>query len=243
MKIRFLLIFLPVLFFINCAKPSETVNQNKAETPKLEITELTNKKNESDVKQVVISIKGIKGLIVLSDKYEKSDEFIRFYNEDGSLWYQFSFFYDDRDGKFEYENNNFNPFAFNPDYSRLALKLAGENATYFEVIVNEETNLKKYVKKDDKNFKFETWENHILQTFAIEFNNEVNPLREIPNGKIKNIETANIEKFAPVEIKGEWLKVKWDVKPNSTETTPKTDSGWIQWKKADTLLIDWLYTS
>src|SRR5688500_357148 len=61
------------------------------------------------------SIKGTKGLIVLSDRYSKNG-FIRFYNDDASLWYEFTFYYDDKDGKFEYENDDFAPFAFHQDY-------------------------------------------------------------------------------------------------------------------------------
>ena len=68
------------------------------------------------------SIKNTKGLIVVSKVYGKND-FVRFYNDDGSLWYEFTFYYDDSDGKFEYENENFEPFAFHPDYFVLALKM------------------------------------------------------------------------------------------------------------------------
>jgi len=67
---------------------------------------------------------------------------VRFYNEDGSLWYEFTFYYDDSDGKFEYANENFNPFAFHPNNFLLDLKSRGEDGNRYEVVVNEETGWK-----------------------------------------------------------------------------------------------------
>ncbi|MBK8810726.1 MAG: hypothetical protein IPN69_08350 [Acidobacteria bacterium] len=100
------------------------------------------------------SIKDTKGLIVLSNKYGKND-FVRFYNDDGSLWYEFTFYYDDSDGKFEYEKRRIRPFSFHQDYFCVSLN-GGEDKYRYEVIVNEENGLKKFVKKDDPTLKFET---------------------------------------------------------------------------------------
>lgn len=182
------------------------------------------------------SIKNTKGLIVLSNRYGNND-FIRFYNEDESLWYEFTFYYDDSDGKFEYENEDFAPFAFHPDYFSLALRCVGEDKSRFEVIVNEETGLKKFVRKTDKTLKFETFENHILKTFSIDFNRTENPLRKIPEGEIKVVDLPKEVTFHPVEIKGEWLKVRWD------NTKKDTDFGWVRWKENDKILIKLFYFS
>ena len=103
-----------------------------------------NKKNQ-EVNRV-IRVKETKGLIILSDRHSKND-FVCFYNKDGSLWYEFTFYYDDKDGKFEYENKNFDPFAFHPDYFLLALKCVGSDKNRYEVIVNEKKRLRKFVKK------------------------------------------------------------------------------------------------
>src|SRR5829696_6386999 len=77
------------------------------------------------------------GLIVLSKSYGNKD-FIHIYNKDGSLWHKFTFYYDDSDGKFEYANDTFRPFAFHPDYFVLALKCVRKADGRYEVIVNEE---------------------------------------------------------------------------------------------------------
>lgn len=192
----------------------------------------------------VDSIKNTKGLIVLSEQYGKTD-FIRFYNQDGSLWYQFTFYYDDSDGKFEYENENFAPFSFHQDYFVLALKCVGEDADRYEVIVNEKTGLRKFVRKDDKTLKFETWEQHILKTFAVDFDRESNPLRETPGGKIKIIELPKEVVFHPVEISGEWLKVRWD-SPKTVRRNKKSNNskfGWVKWRENNKILIELFYFS
>ena len=90
-------------------------------------------------------------------------------------------------GKFEYANDNFKPFAFHPDYFLLVLKCVRRSENRFEVVVNEETGMKKYVNVDDPVIKFETWEAHILKnTFAIDFDRKENSVRKTPGAPVKN---------------------------------------------------------
>ncbi len=242
--IKILVLVLVLLAFEGCSAEtgkSQIIKTNIQETNQVRESSTVNKslsnniKEELQVKQADIdSIKNTKGLIVLSNRYGKND-FIRFYNEDGSLWYEFTFYYDDSDGKFEYENENFAPFSFHQDYFVLALRCVGEDNSHFEVIVNEETGLKKFVRKADKTLKFETLEKHILKSFAIDFNRTENPLRKIPEGEIKVVDLPKEITFHPVEVKGEWLKVRWD------NTKKDTDFGWIKWKENDKILIELFY--
>lgn len=186
-------------------------------------------------------IEGRKGLVVLADGYNKPNDFLRFYNEDGSFWYEFTFYYDDSDGKFEYENSEFRPYAFHPDYFLLALKYVDEDASRFKVVVNEEKGLVKYVNKADKNLQFQTWEAHIFKAFSIEFDEKENPLREMPDGKIKKFDYSKHQIFSPVEIQGEWLKVDWKTESDLDKNQLKTDFGWIRWKQNEKLLINLFY--
>jgi hypothetical protein len=240
-----ILILLFALFLTNCTNQSEILkvkrhSLNKSE-PKI-VASPSEVNNESTVKTALNekkyeeSIKNAKGLIVLSDQYGKND-FIRFYNEDGSLWYEFTFYYDDSDGKFEYKNENFQPFAFHQDYFSLALKCIGEDKNRYEVIVNEETGLKKFVKKNEPTLKFQHWEDHITKAFAVDFNRDENSLLEIPKGKIKVVQLPNEITFYPVKIEGEWLKVSWNI----TKHEDNAGSGWIKWKADEKLLIDLFY--
>ena len=176
------------------------------------------------------------GLIVLSDSYSKKD-FIHIYNGDGSPWHRFSFYYDDRDGKFDYASDDFRPFAFHPDYFLLAIKCVGKEAGRYEVIVNEEDGLRKYVKADDPSLRFETWESHILRVFAVGFNRTRNPVLNAPQGRAKKVSMPNAP-FHPVEVKGEWLRIKWRADSDTGENT-----GWIRWKRGERLLIELFYFS
>lgn len=176
------------------------------------------------------------GLIVLSKGYGQKD-FIHIYNKDGSLWYKFTFYYDDSDGNFEYANDRFRPFAFHPDYFLLALKCVRKDSGRYEVIVNEETGLKKYVKANDHTLKFETWGDHILKIFSVSFDRKVNPILEVPQGRVKRGAVPDVP-IHPVKVKGEWLKVKWSATKGERA---KYNSGWIRWKRGERLLVELFY--
>jgi len=222
-----------LLTFRDCS--TETVS-NKV------FKESPNKTNSQSMQQgeqtQEVALKNSLGVISLNEKGYGKDEFIHIYNQDGSLWYKFSFYYDDSDGKFEYANENFNPFAFHPDYFVLALKCVGEDENRYEVIVDEETGLKKFVRKDDTILKFETWEKHILKTFAVDFNREQNPLREAPEGQVKTAVLPKEATFHPVEINGEWLKVRWD---SSKKAGKNGKFGWVKWREDNKILVELFY--
>jgi len=221
------------------ALPSSDMNQNEMRSGKNENTDKATTQNKVEPVQTEKTFIGnVKGLLVLNSQRHDRKDFIRFYNDDGTLWYEFTFYYDDSDGKFEYENENFAPFAFHQDYFLLALRLAGEDKKRYEVFVNEDTGLKKFVKKSDKGLKFQSWEEHVKGAFAVEFNQPENPLRESPDGKVKNVDLPKEVTFHPVQVNGEWLKVRWD-----GAKLPKKDagSGWVKWRNNDQILIELFY--
>lgn len=206
----------------NTQKSEETTPNANIQTEKH-----SNKITETDIKNSL-------GLIVLSENYGEND-FIRIYNQDGSLWYRFTYYYDGSDGKFEYYNEEFVVFSFHPDYFILGLRCVGEDKNYYHVIVNEETGLKKFVKKSDTNLKLESWEQYVLNSLAIEFNNEQNPLREEPGGQLISVDIKETLNFHAEEIKGEWLKVSW-YDNDDREQEPKF--GWVKWKKDQKIIIN-----
>ena len=181
-------------------------------------------------------IKDTKGLVVLSGRYGKSD-YIRLYNEDGTIWYEFTFYYASTDGNFE-SNEEFLPFAFHPDYFSLALKCIAEDKSRYEVIVNEETGLKKFVKKDDSTLKFESWDDHIKGAFAVKFKEVQKSLRESPGGRVKNVNLPEDATFHPVQVNGEWLQVRWDGRNSKKQDA---GSGWIRWRNDNQLLVELFY--
>lgn len=229
-----------LLLIFNCYTDCVSYRASKNNTPTSDVTsQEVLKKDEEDKAPVEDSI----GLIVLSEKNYGKNDFVRIYNEDGSLWYKFTFFYDDSDGEFEYANKDFSPLAFHPDYFVLALKCVGKEEGRYEVIVNEETRTRKYVRADDSTLTFRTWEEHILKVFAIGLNLKENPLREAPQGKVKSISLPDPVVFHPVNVRGDWLEVRWATTDQDTNKEMKYGSGWVQWKKNGKILIELFYIS
>lgn len=193
------------------------------------------------VQPTPINIADTLGVVVLGDHYGE-DDFIRIYNQDGSQWYRFSFYYDDSDGDFEYANDDFRPSAFHPDYYLLVLSCVGRDKGRYEVIVNEETRLKKYVNVDDPTMKFETWKEHVLHVFSINFNRDENPPLNAPNGQPIDSKLYSPEfPISAVEVKGEWLRIKWGKNTQPRDKEPEFDTAWIRWKKDGMLLIRFEY--
>ncbi len=179
------------------------------------------------------------GMIVLSEGYGKND-FLRFYNSDGSLWYQFTFFFNDKDGAFPYANDDFAPFSFHPDNFLLALKCIGEHDAVYEVIVNEETGLKKFIKKSDPAFALESLEEHIVKAFAVSIDDESNPIRNTPSRTGKLINGTKEATLHPIQIEGDWLKVRWD---SPTESQSTINYGWVKWRSDNVIIIEIFYFS
>jgi hypothetical protein len=232
MKIGGFMLILVVLL-VSCI--SSVTNQRVEENTVLANTQgVSQSKTGKNAELVDLS-----GVVTLSEQYSKND-FVRIYNEDGSLWYEYSYYYDDSDGKFEYTNENFKPFSFHPDYFVLAMRCASQDENRFEVIVNEETGLKKFVRKDDRSLKFETWELHIPKAFAVDFERQRNPVRMNPDGKIKTIVSPSKSLFHPVEVNGEWLKIRWIsvIKEKKIENV-----GWVKWKENNKILVELYYYS
>jgi hypothetical protein len=234
-----LFLLTPFLLFSNfCANSVEKQVKTNAPLTPSPIT----KEASPSVQQEFDTIGNTIGLIVLNEQNYGKEDFVHFYNEDGSLWYKFTFYYDDSDGKFEYANGDFRPFAFHKDYFVLALKCVGKENGRYEVIVNETTGLRKYVKADDPVLRLETWEEHILNVFAVTFNQVDNPLLDAPSGQVKKVVLSNAEPFFhPIEIKGKWLKVKWKTSEETKRKEPNHDSGWIRWKEGESLLVELFY--
>lgn len=186
-----------------------------------------------------LNIKNTIGVVVLN-KFVKGD-FVRFYNADGSLWYEFSYFYDDSDGKFDYPNDDFRPFAFHQDYFLLVLKCTERSDKFLEVVVNEETGLRKYVKANDRVLKLKRWEEFVLSVYAVKFDREANPILQAPNGQPNNVAIPSDANFRPVETDGDWLKIRCDAAAEPAGKPKPNGGGWIRWKSAGKLLVDFSY--
>lgn len=185
------------------------------------------------------SLEGSAGVMALTDRYTRND-FVQIYNEDGSLWYRFTFYDTEPAAP---ANANFKPFSFSRDYFVLALKLVGKSEGRYEVVVNEETGLRKYVRADDPVLKFQTWEEHILQVSAVDFNRDDNPLLDKPAGGAKLPHPSKGATFRPVAVNGEWLQVRWSDPGKKEGRNVKEDTGWIRWKNGGDIAVELIYFS
>lgn len=185
-------------------------------------------KAEDDTEK--IDIANTKGLIILSYSAVKKGE-VHIYNADGSLWYTYRFT-DDSDHNLA-ENADFKPYIYSRE-GYLELYLIGEKGDMYEVIVNNATGEKKFIKKDDPSFKKQSWEEHVLSMFAVDFDQKTNPLRSSPeNGQIIK-QSGDRVNYHPKEIKGNWLKVEWF--ENDDRNKP-SHTGWIKWRDNDHIIL------
>lgn len=190
------------------------------------------------------SLENAIGVITLNKKTYSKARKLQFFNEDGSLWYEFSFYDDSADQGFAPAKTDFQPFSFHRDYFVLALKCVGQDAKRFQVVVNESTRLTKFIRRQDESFKFQTWEKHILELFAVGFDATHNPLRARPGGNVSTVPSPpNQVTFHPLQIRGNWLKVSWNVSEERKGRDKKVEYGWVRWKQNNQLLIEFFYFS
>ncbi|MCG2615994.1 hypothetical protein LZZ85_16980 [Terrimonas sp. NA20] len=122
------------------------------------------------------------------------------------------------------------PYSAYPDYQNLVFRVTGIEAEYYDVIVNEETGLIGKIKKNEPTLTFQRWEDHVASVFSVDFDADKNPVKQDTTGLKRAAYHNNVEFFFPVKVKGDWLQVKWD-----EDTKEKT--GWLKWRKGNTLLV------
>lgn len=188
-----------------------------------EIKSLGEKEQTAEDKQPVqISIKDVIGVLSFTEK--NNTEKFNLYNKDGSIWKSLSL----------NETNGIQPFAWSPDYYLLVFKCVGKDSKFYHVVVDESSQEVKQIKIDDLNFNFQTLEDHILNVFSVEFNPINNPLKESSSSGAVTTPYDENEFYHPVEIKGEWLKVKWGNEGNWSYA-------WVKWKNGEELIIELYY--
>jgi hypothetical protein len=175
------------------------------------------------------------GVLSLSSEVGMNvDDTIKLLNEDGSVWFKFTFYYNDSDGKYDYYKEDFSPFAFHPDYSLLGLVVIADEGDRYKVIVNEEKGLEKYIKKKSY-LEFFEWGGFIeTKVFSVEFDQENNPLRKSNNSTSSILPYSKDEFYHPNKVEGDWLQVKWGYEDN-------WEYGWIKWRDGNYIIVRWYY--
>ena len=142
---------------------------------------------------------------------------------------------------------------YKPDYGIMHFICLQVTDKYYKVIVNYNTI--KYLPKS-KDYQFETWTKYIMGSFGVRRNGlgaeSHQPLRMNP---VANADTLSIpgkyEMFCPVEVKDDWVKVKFDCFYNDDNNKHEGEpcqnyvseckdpvTGWIKWRDGNKILID-----
>jgi hypothetical protein len=147
---------------------------------------------------------------------------------------------------------NFCSFFYKPDYGIMHFVCIGENAKSYKILTGPFEH--KFLPKK-KEYEFKTWEKYILESFGVRRKTEREPKQQFKEQSTENSKDLKIpeghELFCPMEIKGDWIKVKYDcfynAENNQYEGQPcnnyidkcdKTLTGWIKWRLQNELLID-----
>lgn len=169
------------------------------------------------------------GVLEYDDSTESRDS-VRFYNADGTVWYLFTFYYDDSDGQWDFPNDSFRPLAFHPDHFLLRLTVTRRDSVGYEVIVNQKTGLKKRVPRGH-GLVFRTWTQHVLSASSVQFDSVSNPLRVAPSDTASTLPFPGRSAiYRPADTRGEWMRLTWEDK-----------SGWIRWRRGARLLVRCFY--
>ena len=120
------------------------------------------------------------------------------------------------------------PLFFKPDYNIFYVVCLERQKAYYKVL--SATGGIYFVPKADA--KFVSWAKFLRNTTGVtNLNWELNPLRETPSEKSKMIRIKDRKAtYQVISVKGDWVEIQ-----NEQDAHEK---GWIQWRKADNLLIE-----
>lgn len=174
------------------------------------------------------------GLVSIKEIRFGKNQVMRLYNQDGTLWFALSL--DDEETARETieRKEDFHPFRADHDDWSFVFNCVRQDRRYYHVVVNEDTGSKKFIRKDESHFKLGTWEQYILDCFAVDFKAADNPLREEPNGRPILVAISKGSTFHPDKIDGDWLKVRWSAGDDGTRGP---NFGWIKWKENNRIVI------
>jgi hypothetical protein len=138
----------------------------------------------------------------------------------------------------------FSPLPIQLDYNIFYFQCLDFKDNWYQLVVNEKTNLKYWVKKSSA-LTYLKWEEFISNVVSVNpLNGDANPILKSPVIGAEKCKKQLINCLIPIEIIGEWMKVK--VEPSICDITLEIKEedifeGYIRWKSKKELLIDyWL---
>jgi hypothetical protein len=136
------------------------------------------------------------------------------YNLDNTFWKSFYF----GDGCC---GSSIAPYSIKSDYSHLIFRVVGRTNNAYIIVADEAKNIQKLFNPIDTSFNYYTWEELILNTFAVGlYEGDTATLRSSPSYSAKVLPYDRNLIYTAVEFKDEWLKIRDE---NDLE-------GWVKWR-------------
>lgn len=147
------------------------------------------------------------------------------------------------------------PKFYSPDYGIIHFVCLDSNDKAYKVLINNSES--KFIPKQNQSYT--TWGNYIITSYGIIRRSMDKggvfaklPLRNEANDNADTIAIPQEhELFCPMEVKGDWVKVKYDCfyndEQNEHEGTPCHEyiqlctnpvAGWLKWREGNKVLID-----
>ncbi|MBI9038274.1 MAG: hypothetical protein JEY97_09095 [Bacteroidales bacterium] len=129
--------------------------------------------------------------------------------------------------------------SYDAEYGIFILKCYGLIDGFYQVKIDGQICL---ISKDrfKEYIEFKNFEQYVMGTYPIPTQN--NPLRITPNDTSEILKEFDIWTFVPVEIRGDWVKVKDDKDCYSGPIASKEDIvGWIRWRKDGKFILKVAY--
>lgn len=241
---KYLVIIFILVFLFSCGQKSKKTTEIKDSIAAVaDISKIQNKsfENKNCGYENEVSSLGI-GLVIVPSKFDiYSDSLL-------TVKYASWNMYRDED------KINICSKFFKPDYGIMHFVCIEKTEKAYKVLINYSEF--KYLPRTT-NYNLKTWEEYIMQSFGIRRLSVDNvsvgsKIRIEPNDKADTLTIPKgHEMFCPMEIKGDWVKVKYDCfyndenNPNEGEPchnfiykceNPLT--GWLRWREQKRLLID-----
>lgn len=178
--------------------------------------------------------------VITADKWYAS-HILTIYNENGSIWYQYSL--EKTEPGFFQKNTKegFLPFASHVFGNYL--RMVSESPNWYKVEINEETQETKYISKSDPTWAKKNWDHFLTkmrffnsktvksETFNKPNDNIQPELFDKPNGNIIE-ESAGFNRsyLSFIKTDGDWAYV-------SGLKDSKYFYGWIRWREGRTILV------
>jgi hypothetical protein len=210
-----------VLIIWGCQTPSKK-NNKASEELSTEATDSTSKRSSS----IIESKEESHGVCRMLQEHKNS---FKIYKPDSTLYKEYTF--DESISK----HKELQPFSMSYDYEVLVFTCYGKAGNYYKIKLNANDQDYKLIKKNDGFFVYEPWEKHILTVFAVEFDENTNPLREKNAETSKKMQYHSDADFLPVRVSDNWLQVKWGDEVSGYKY------GWIKWRDATTNLLVQLF--